>query len=73
MKVYQKDGNRRFFHQHVGKGTCRGVHFDLSVAMNAGGDLIGLPIIMWENGPTVVVEVDEIVALAYKAAFGEGE
>lgn len=73
MKVYQKDDDRIFYRQHVGKGTIGGLHFDMYVAMNREGDLIGLPIIEWENGTSVVVEVDEIVALAYKAAFGEGE
>lgn len=73
MKVYPKDNQTVFYRQHVGRGTCGGVRFDLSVAMNSDGECVGLPIVNWENGPTVVVEVNEIVALAYKAAFVEGE
>ena len=75
MRVHAHDSDEIVFREHVGTGTYRGVEFRYSIARSPAGTLIGLPVVEFDGGqaPMVVVELGDILPLAYRAAFEEKE
>ena len=73
MKLHGKDGGMITFRVHVGSGEHKCHEFKLGVATTPAGDLLGLPVVSWDDGTTVTFELEDLVPRAYEHAFGEEE
>ena len=66
MKVHGKDGGTITFRVHVGNGEYKGHGFELGVATTSAGDLLGLPVVSWDDGTTVTFEMEDLIPKAYE-------
>lgn len=75
MRVHDKSESVITFRQHVGSGAYQGVAFDLGIATDHAGDLLGLPVISFDDGrdTTVILELDDLLPMAWLAARGGDE
>ena len=44
----------------------KGHEFKLGVATTPAGDLLGLPVVSWDNGTTVTFEMEDLIPKAYE-------
>jgi hypothetical protein len=70
MKVHGKDGGTITFRAHVGSGEYKGHGFKLGVATTPAGDLLGLPVVSWDDGTTVIFEMEDLIPKAYELRGG---
>ena len=54
------------FRVHVGNGEYKGHEFRLGVATTPAGDLLGLPVVSWDDGITVTFEMEDLIPKAYE-------
>lgn len=73
MKLYDKNGDVIVFRAHVGNGEYRGRKFHFGTATTPAGDLLGLPVVSWDDGTVVAFEMADLIPRAYTCAFGEVE
>lgn len=66
MKVHGKNGCVITFRAHVGSGEYKGHEFELGVAITPAGDLLGLPVVSWDDGTTVTFEMEDLIPKAYE-------
>ena len=66
MKVHGKNGGFITFRVHVGSGEYEGHEFKLGIATTAAGDLLGLPVVSWDDGTTVTFEMEDLIPKAYE-------
>ena len=71
MKYHDKNGGTITFRAHVGNGEYKGHGFNLGITTNGCGDLLGMPVISWDDGTTITFELDDIIPKAYECAFGK--
>lgn len=69
MKLYPKDNPPITVKACIGEGVYRGAQFMVSVPANAAGHPIGLPMIEWENGNEVIIQIEDIIPRAYGVAY----
>lgn len=65
MKVYGKNDDTITFRAHVGSGEYKGHEFKLGVVTTPAGDLLGLPVVSWDDGTTTTFEI-EVLPKAYE-------
>ncbi len=70
MKVHGKNGGTIMFRAHVGSGEYKGHEFKLGVATTPAGDLLGLPVVSWDNGTTVTFDMEDLIPKAYELSGG---
>lgn len=75
MKKHDDEGGTITFRAYVGYGEYRGCKFELSTAMTPAGDLLGLPVFVWDDGKhtTVTLELNDLLPMAYSYAFNKGD
>lgn len=66
MKVHGKNGGVITFRTNVGNGEYKGHEFRLGVATTPAGDLLGLPVVSWDDGITVTFEMEDLIPKAYE-------
>lgn len=66
MKVHGKNSGTITFRVHVGNGEYKGNEFELGVATTPAGDLLGLPVVSWDDGTTVTFEIEDLIPKAYQ-------
>ena len=66
MNVHGKNGGLITFRAHIGSGEYKGHEFKLGVATTPAGDLLGLPVVSWDNGTTVTFEMEDLILKAYE-------
>lgn len=72
MRYHGKDGGIITFRYHVGSGEYRGHRYKLAVASTPAGDLLGMPVVSWDDGSTVTFELDDVIPKAYNFARNNG-
>lgn len=71
MKVHGREGGTITFRAHVGGGEYRGHGFEFATATTPAGDLLGLPVVSWDDGTTVTFEMEDLIPQAYGLVFGK--
>ena len=72
MRYHGKDGGIITFRYHVGGGEYRGHCYKLAVASTPAGDLLGMPVVSWDDGSTVTFELDDVIPKAFNFARNNG-
>ena len=65
MRYHDKNGGTITFRHVIGEGEYKGHRFELAVTMTPLGDIHGMPVITWDDGSTVIFEVEDIVPRAF--------
>lgn len=66
MKVHGKHDGTITFRTHVSSGEYKGHEFKLGIATTPAGDLLGLPVVSWDDGTTVIFEMKDLIPEAYE-------
>lgn len=66
MRVYGKNDGTITFRAPAGSGEYMRHKFKLEVATTPAGNLLGLPVVSWDDGITVVFELEDLIAKAYE-------
>ena len=69
MQLYQKENPPILAKARIGDGTYRDAQFKVTVPTNGAGRPIGLPMIEWENGNEVIIQIEDIIPRAYGVAY----
>lgn len=70
MKVHKKNDDAVMLREKIGGGRYKGHDFELFVSTNLANELTGVPVVRWDNGTMVMVELDDFISTTFDLAFG---